>query len=90
MFLEILWPWFEECFRALSATHDPPRGNVHYPIGMDADFRFKQENEPGPVRIGDSWKRFVPRPSVSPRPTPTNGSRGSLESANAKQRQPSV
>ena len=46
-FLEILWSWFEECFRALSAASETPREDVHYPLGMDADFRFAEENDSG-------------------------------------------
>ena len=44
-FLEILWPWFEECFAALSAARQTRWEHLDYPLAMEVDFRFEQESE---------------------------------------------
>ena len=46
-FLEILWPWFEECFGALRAVREDSREHVHFPLDLEADFRFEEENDLG-------------------------------------------
>ena len=44
-FLDILWPWFERCFKALRAQTDEREGRLGYGLGPDADFRFEQESD---------------------------------------------
>ena len=46
-FLEILWPWFEECFGVVSAASQTRWEHVDYPLAMEVDFRFEQENASG-------------------------------------------
>ena len=44
-FLEILWPWFEECFGVTSAAGQIRWADLDYPLTMEVDFRFEQEND---------------------------------------------
>ena len=44
-FLEILWPWFERCFEALSALSENRLRDLEYPLSHDADFRFDKEED---------------------------------------------
>ena len=44
-FLDILWPWFERFFKALSAHTEEREGRFGYALGFDADFRFEQESD---------------------------------------------
>ena len=44
-FLDILWPWFERCFKAIRAQTQEREGRLGYALGPDAEFRFEQEND---------------------------------------------
>ena len=44
-FLEILWPWFEQYFTALKARTKERQGRLGYTAGLNADFRFEEEND---------------------------------------------
>lgn len=44
-FLDILWPWFEQCFMALRVQTEESEGRLGYALGPDADFQFEQEND---------------------------------------------
>ena len=42
-FLDILWPWFEECFNTLREVSSRGGARLGYALSYDADFRFEQE-----------------------------------------------
>ena len=44
-FLEVLWPWFEQCLGALEDRSEQKDGSISYALAHDADFRFEQEND---------------------------------------------
>ena len=46
-FLEILWPWFEECLSALRDATQTRWEHVDYPLVREVDFRFEQEDDLG-------------------------------------------
>ena len=88
-FLEILWPWFEECFRALSAAKEIRWPHVDYPLGMEVDFRFDQENDLG---LSESALLAGLRTATErlAETDPDRWLRGSPGSVPSKQRPPSV
>lgn len=45
LFLDILWPWFEECFNTLRDVSNRGGARLGYALPYDADFRFEQEHE---------------------------------------------
>ena len=44
-FIEILWPWFEECFNTLRELSNRGEARLGYALPYYADFRFEQEHE---------------------------------------------
>ena len=46
-FLEILWPWFEECFGVVNAAVQTRWEHLDYPLATEVNFRFEQENDSG-------------------------------------------
>ena len=45
LFLDILWPWFEECFNTLREASNRGEARLGYALPYDADFRFEQEHD---------------------------------------------
>ena len=45
LFLDILWPWFEECFNTLREVSNRGEARLGYALAYDADFRFEQEHD---------------------------------------------
>ena len=43
-FLDILWPWFEECINTLRELSRRGEARLGYALSYDADFRFEQEH----------------------------------------------
>ena len=43
LFLNILWPWFEECFNTLREVSNRGGARLGFALPYDADFRFEQE-----------------------------------------------
>lgn len=44
LFLDILWPWFEECFNTLREVSNGGKARLGFALPYDADFRFEQEH----------------------------------------------
>ena len=44
-FLDILWPWFERCFEALTEVSENQLHGLEYPLSHDADFRFERNED---------------------------------------------
>ena len=44
-FLDILWPWFEECFNTLREVSNLGGARLGYALQYDGDFRFEQEHD---------------------------------------------
>ena len=44
-FLDILWPWFERCFEALTEVSESRLHDLEYPLSHDADFRFEKDDD---------------------------------------------
>ena len=45
LFLNILWPWFEECFNTLREVSNRGGARLGFALPYDADFRFEQEHD---------------------------------------------
>ena len=44
-FLQVLWPWFEQCLDALAERSEESASDLEYALVYDADFRFESEAE---------------------------------------------
>lgn len=54
-FLDIMWPWFLEAFRALERFSDESGQRAGYPLAFEADYRFNGESHldlPEPTLLG--------------------------------------
>ena len=44
-FLDILWPWFDECFNTLREVSSRGAARLGYALPYEADFRFEEEHD---------------------------------------------